>query len=73
MKRLMVMDSTGDSRIEFDDTEATAPAREEARALFERLTEKGARAFRTTENPGPIKTFDEVQGDVLLVPRIVGG
>lgn len=73
MNKLMVMDSSGDTRIEFDETEATTAARDEARALFDTLTAKGARAFKTGDNGGPIKSFDEVQGDVVLVPRIVGG
>lgn len=45
MKKLRVMDSSGDTIIEFDETEATAKAAEEAKALFDRLTAKGGAVF----------------------------
>ena len=72
---LMVMDSRGDTRLEFDETES--PVRDEAKALFERLTGKGARAFQVNRGDGkpdiPVKHFNDVQGEVVIVPIIVGG
>lgn len=70
---LMVMDSSGDTRISFDETESQA--RNEARELFERMQKAGARAFRMNQGTGdePVNRFEDAQGDVLIVPRIVGG
>lgn len=70
---LMVMNSTGDKRIEFGDVESAS--RDEAKELFDRMMTKGAHAFKVNAPEGdtPIKNFDQVQGEVLIVPRIVGG
>lgn len=71
---LMVMDSSGDTRIEFDETESKA--RDEAKALFERMKTAGARAFKINRDgvgDAPVTNFEQVQGEVLIVPRIVGG
>jgi hypothetical protein len=73
---LRCMDSTGDSVVDFD-VEVPSKARDEAAALFERMTGKGAVAFQINQGEGqpdkPVKSFNDVQGDVVLVPRIVGG
>lgn len=74
--KLMVMDSSGDTRVEFD-TEVSSTERDEAKALFERLTGKGAAAFEVNRGDGkpdvPVKSFNDVQGEVVIVPLIVGG
>lgn len=71
---LMVMDSSGDTRIEFEPAEVDAKATKEAKELFDRLTAGGARAFQIGEKSDKIITnFNDVQGEVVIVPRIVGG
>jgi len=75
MKTLIVMDSSGDSRVEFDDTPATEAARNEARALFERVQGQGGAAFVLDREKGDTKItdFSQVEGETVLVPRVVGG
>lgn len=74
MKRLMVMDSTGDTRIDFD---AGTDAENEARALFERLTRKGAAVFAVNRAGGEpdkrVRAFSELEAENVIVPAIVGG
>ena len=78
MKILRVMDSTGDTRIEFNETEACASkANMEARALFERLTGKGAAVFAVNRGEGApdkrVTNFNDLEGENIVVPLIVGG
>lgn len=74
MKRLMVMDSTGDTRIDFDPA-TDAKATQEARALFEKLTGQGAAVFAVNRADGDkrVTSFDELEAENVVVPRIVGG
>lgn len=77
MKKLRVMDSSGDTVVEFDETEATTKARDEAKALFERLMEKGAAAFAVNRDAGEtdmrVTNFNDLEAENIIVPRIVGG
>ena len=77
MKTLRVMDSTGDTVLKFDETEATAAAASEAKALFERMTGKGAAVFAVNRGEGQpdkrVKNFNELEQDNVIVPAIVGG
>ena len=77
MKKLRVMDSSGDTVVEFDETEVQSKAAEEAKALFERLTAKGAAAFAVNrggvEPDKKVTNFNELEADNIIVPRIVGG
>lgn len=76
MKTLRVLDSSGDSVIEFDETEATVTARDEAKALFKRMTEKGAAVFavnRGETGDKQVKDFQELESENLIVPLITGG
>ena len=61
MKKLRLLDSSGDTVIEFDEIEATVKARDEARALFERLREKGAAIFAVSRG-----------GNEVLIPSSSG-
>lgn len=76
-KVLKVMDSTGDTVIEFDDTETKSKAAEnEARALFDRLTSKGAAVFAVNRGPAGDKrvtNFNDLEVENVVVPLIVGG
>lgn len=75
MKKLRLMDSTGDSEVTFDEADAKSMA--EARALFERVTNTGGAAFAVSRAEGlpdkRLADFAECEAETLLVPRIVGG
>lgn len=74
MKRLMAMDSTGDTRVEF---EPNTKAEAEAKALFEKLTGKGSAVFAVNRGEGKadkrVTDFNELEAENVAVPRIVGG
>jgi hypothetical protein len=77
MKTIRVLDSSGDRAITFDDGEACALARAEARALFEHMLARGATAFMVNRGEGradhKVSDFDALENETVLVPRIVGG
>lgn len=77
MKTLRLMDSSGDAVIDFDETEATAKARDEAKALFEKLTGKGAAVFAVSRGEGQadkrVKDFNDLERENVIVPAISGG
>jgi hypothetical protein len=77
MKTLRVLDSSGDRAVVFDDTEATASARAQAGALFERMLASGATAFKVERDNGKpdekTTDFSALENETVLVPRIVGG
>ena len=54
MKIIRVLDSSGDRAITFDDGEACALARAEARALFEHMPARGATAFKVNRCAVPV-------------------
>ncbi len=74
-KLLQVMDSTGDTKVAFD--EADTKATEEAKALFERMTGKGAAVFAVNRGDGQadkrVKNFTDLEAENVIVPTIVGG
>lgn len=70
-KVLRVMDSSGDTRVEFDETDAGAVA--EAKALFERVKAKGDAVFVTSEADRRAGSFEELGAENLIVPKIIGG
>jgi hypothetical protein len=78
MKMLRILNHTGDTVIEFDETEVTAEARAEAEAAFDKA-KKGATAFLTKRpNNQPdkiIKTFADMEdgAETIMVPPIVAG
>lgn len=77
MKTLRVLDSSGDRAITFDDTDASALARRQARALFERMLAGGSTAFKVNRGEGKpdekVTEFSALENETILVPRIVGG
>jgi len=77
MKIIRVLDSSGDRVINFDDSDASALARAEARELFERMLARGATAFKVNRGEGRIDEkvteFGAIENETILVPRIVGG
>ena len=70
MKTIRVMDRTGDTVVEFDETNAQADATKEAKALFERLSKTGA-VFDMAN--GKVTNFNDLGPENVFVPRIVGG
>lgn len=79
MKTLRVLDKTGDTCIEFDETEATAEATAKAREVFDGWMKKKLPAFLTKRaNRQPdekITSFDQIEegAETLLIPAIVAG
>lgn len=77
MKTLRLMDHTGYTAIAFDETEATTAHRDEARALFDRLTKKGTPVFAVNRADGApdkrVRNFNELENENIIVPVIVGG
>jgi hypothetical protein len=77
MKILRVLDSSGDRVVSFDDTEATASARAQAQALFERLLAGGSTAFKVNRSGGrpdeKTTDFSALENETIVVPRIIGG
>lgn len=76
MKKLRMMDSTGDTVIEFDEAQLEASATKEAQELFARMADKGA-VFAVNRGAGQadkrVTNFNELEADNIAVPRIVGG
>jgi len=77
MKVLRILDSSGDRAIRFDDSAATASARAEAQAVFESMLAAGATAFKVNRGEGKpdqrVTEFSALEGETVVVPRIVGG
>jgi len=77
MKTLRILDSSGDRVIDFDETEANALARREARALFERMLASGSTAFKVNRGDGrpdeKVTDFSALENETIVVPRVVGG
>lgn len=77
MKIIRVLDSSGDREMIFDDGEACAVTRAEARALFEHMLAGGATAFKVNRGDGrldeKVTEFAALENETVLVPRIVGG
>ena len=77
MKTLRILDSSGDRVIEFDETDATALARREAQALFERMLSSGSTAFKVNRGEGrpdeKVTDFSALENETIVVPRVVGG
>jgi hypothetical protein len=69
----IVMDTSGDSRFEFDPADQAAVA--EAMARFDQLTELGYTAAERTGSGASRKVteFDPTATEVLFMPRLVGG
>lgn len=75
MKRIRVMDRTGDSVVEFD--EADAKATDEARALFDRLRKDGHAVFAVNRGEGKedqmVTRFEELSAENVARGPIAGG
>jgi hypothetical protein len=69
----IVMNSSGDSRFEFDQTDCAAVA--EAMERFDELVRRG---YTAAERTGPgtsrkVTEFDPTASEVLFMTRLVGG
>jgi len=70
----IVMDRRGDTRHEFDASDAAAVARAEQR--FGELTGKGFRAVALGKDGAPgelLKAFDPNVEEMLFIPQLQGG
>jgi len=69
------LDHTGDTCLTFADTDVKAKA--EAKALFDRLTKAGQPAFAVKRAGGAedmkITSFDQIENETIIIPRIAGG
>jgi hypothetical protein len=77
VKTLRILDSSGDSVVSFDDSDAALVARKEAQALFERMLASGAVAFKVNRGEGKpdekVTNFSDLEDETVIVPRIDGG
>lgn len=75
MKKLRLLDSTGDTVLDFDPKLADAAATKEAKALFDRMTKKGAAVYNVKpgETAERVKNFADVGEEAIIIPVIVGG
>jgi hypothetical protein len=73
MARQIVMDSTGDTRHEFDPADAAAVA--EASARFKELTAAGytAAVRRASGTSELVRRFDPAADETVFFPRLRGG
>ena len=71
MKTIRVLDSTGDTVLQYDPTDTKAAR--EAEALFGRLMSEGSAAFRTGADGGKITSLDQAGEETIVIPRVVGG
>jgi hypothetical protein len=69
----IVMDTSGDTRHQFDAADASAVA--EAERRFRELTGAGFIAARRTGNGTSelVRQFDPTAKETLFIPRLVGG
>lgn len=73
MSKLLIMDQTGHTTLEFDPKNDAGVA--EAMAKFEALIAGG---YRAAERTGPgtsrlVTGFDPVREETLMIPHVVGG
>lgn len=77
MKTLRILDSSGDTCVEFDEANPEAMAK--AKVIFDDWMAKKLPAFSTKRAFGKpdekITTFEQIEhgADTILVPRIVAG
>ena len=73
MAKQIVMDATGDSRHEFDASDAAAVAQAEAR--FRQLTGAGFTAARRLGDGHSelVRSFDPAAEETVFFPRLQGG
>lgn len=79
MKILRQLNHTGDTVIEFDETEATTAQRSAAETVFNDWMAKNRTAFLTNRpNKAPdlkLTSFDQIEdgAEALLIPQIIAG
>ena len=76
-KSLCVMDSSGDTRIEFNAAEVEAEATRQAQELIARHLKQGSAVFAVNRGEGQpdkrVTNFNDLEADNVIVPLIVGG
>jgi hypothetical protein len=74
MGELRIIDSTGDTKINFDPKNRDEV--EAAEAQFDTLTEKGFTAYHVEKDGSKgkvMKKFDSKAGLIIMVPTLAGG
>jgi hypothetical protein len=73
MNLQIVMDTSGDTRLQFDPEDASAVA--EAEKRFHELTEAGFIAAKRTGRGTSelVRDFDPAVQETVFIPRLVGG
>jgi hypothetical protein len=73
MATQIVMDHTGDTRHQFDPTDASAVA--EAEKRFKKLTDAGFTAAKRLDGGKSevIRSFEPTAEETLFIPRLQGG
>lgn len=74
-KVIRFLDSTGDTRVAFKEDDPVAMAK--AKEAYDAAVKKGSIPFAVNRAGGAedkkLTSFDQVENDTIMVPRIVGG
>lgn len=78
MKKVRILDKTGDTEIDFDDSAVTAEARALAEAAFTKAQKGGTAVLTKRANGGEdkiIRSFNEIEdgAEAIFIPAIVAG
>jgi hypothetical protein len=76
LKTLKIMDNTGDSSVTFD-ADIENDVKSEGRKLFDKCMAKGSAVFAVNRANGEtdkrVTSFDELEAENVVVPRMAGG
>lgn len=78
MKKIRILDKTGDTEIDFDDSAVTADARKIAEAAFDKAKKSGTPILTKRQGGQPdmvIRKFSEIEdgAEAIFIPAIVAG
>lgn len=75
MKKMRILDSTGDSVIEWDDSQELADKKAEAQEAFDKAMKAAGFAFDVTHKSEGrseiIRDFSKLGDETILVPRAI--
>jgi len=78
MKKIRILDKTGDTEIDWDDSAVTADAKALAEAAFEKAQQGGTAVLTKRANGGEdmiIRKFSDIEdnAEAIFIPAIVAG
>ena len=78
MKKIRILDKTGDTEIDWDDSAVTADAKALAEAAFKNAQKGGTAVLTKRANGGEdmiIRSFSEIEdnAEAIFIPAIVAG